>query len=238
MVDITSKKRQEEILLKSNERFEQVSKATFDAIWDWDVKSKQLYFGDGFKELFGHHVQNNIGDFSTWYDHIHPEDKERVILSRLNKIIHHTESTWKDEYRYMRADGTIAYISDRGILLRNSTGTYRMIGAMQDVTELKENEIAISNLNKSLEKRAEELAISNEELERFAYVASHDLQEPLRMVSSFLQLLQKKYENQLDETAQKYINYAVDGADRMKTLILDLLEYSRISSYKEQPYNY
>jgi len=84
-----------------------------------------------------------------------------------------------------------------------------------------------------LEKRAEELAASNEELERFAYVASHDLQEPLRMVSSFLQLLQKKYESQLDATAQKYINYAVDGADRMKTLILDLLEYSRISSYKE-----
>src|SRR5207237_881872 len=72
MVDITSRKQQEEILLKSNERFEQVSKATFDAIWDWDVKSKQLYFGDGFKELFGHEVQNNTGDFSTWYNNIHP----------------------------------------------------------------------------------------------------------------------------------------------------------------------
>ncbi len=231
--DITSRKQQEEVLLKSNERFEHVSKATFDAIWDWDVKSKHLYFGDGFKELFGHDIQNNTGDFSTWYNHIHPEDKERVILSRLNKIVHHKESNWKDEYRYMRADGSVAYISDRGILLRNNSGTYRMIGAMQDVTELKSNEIAISNLNKSLEKRAEELAISNEELERFAYVASHDLQEPLRMVSSFLQLLQQKYDHQLDETAQKYIEYAVDGADRMKTLILDLLEYSRISSDKQ-----
>jgi two-component system CheB/CheR fusion protein len=76
-----------------------------------------------------------------------------------------------------------------------------MIGAMQDVTKLKENETAISNLNKSLEKRVEELAISNEELERFAYVASHDLQESLRMVSGFLQLLQQKYDQQLDETA-------------------------------------
>ncbi|MEO6232189.1 MAG: PAS domain-containing protein [Ferruginibacter sp.] len=233
MADITSRKQQEEVLLKSNERFEHVSKATFDAIWDWDVKSKQLYFGDGFKELFGHEIENNTGDFSTWYNHIHPEDRERVMLSRLNKIIHNTESTWKDEYRYIRADGTIAYISDRGILLRNSIGTYRMIGAMQDVTELKENEIAISNLNKSLEKRAEELDVSNQELERFAYVASHDLQEPLRMVASFLQLLQKRYDHQLDETAQKYISFAVDGADRMKTLILDLLEYSRISSSKE-----
>jgi two-component system CheB/CheR fusion protein len=231
--DITLRKQQEEILLKSNERFTHVTKATFDAIWDWDVQSQQLYLGDGFEELFGYHVQNNLGDFSTWYSHIHPEDKERVIQSRLNKIIHRDESTWKDEYRYIRADDSVAYISDRGVLLRNNNSTYRMIGAMQDVTELKENEIAINELNKALEKRAEELATSNEELERFAYVASHDLQEPLRMVSSFLQLLQKKYESQLDETAQKYIEYAVDGAERMKALILDLLEYSRISSYKE-----
>jgi PAS domain S-box-containing protein len=233
LTDITSRKQQEEILLKSNERFTHVTKATFDAIWDWDVQSQQLYLGDAFEELFGYHVENNIGDFSTWYNHIHPEDKERVIQSRLNKIIHRDESTWKDEYRYIRSNGSIAYISDRGVLLRNNNSTYRMIGAMQDVTELKENEIAINELNKALGKRAEELASSNEELERFAYVASHDLQEPLRMVSSFLQLLQKKYETQLDETAQKYITYAVDGADRMKTLILDLLEYSRISSYKE-----
>ncbi|MEO6219590.1 MAG: PAS domain S-box protein, partial [Ginsengibacter sp.] len=122
--DITSRKQQEEILLKSNERFTHVTKATFDAIWDWDVKSKQLYLGDGFEELFGHHVQNNIGDFSTWYNHIHREDKERIIQSRLNKIINRDESTWKDEYRYTRANSSIAHISDRGILLRNSNSTY------------------------------------------------------------------------------------------------------------------
>ena len=85
-------------------------------------------------------------------------------------------------------------------------------------------------MNDKLKIRAEELANSNVELERFAYVASHDLQEPLRMVSSFLQLLQKKYEPQLDETANKYINLAVDGSNRMKRLINDLLQFSRITS--------
>ena len=88
-------------------------------------------------------------------------------------------------------------------------------------------------MNENLKKRAEEFAVSNEELERYAYVTSHDLQEPLRMVTSFLQLLQK-YDQQLDDTAQKYINFAVDGAARMKTLILDLLEFSRISSVEQQ----
>jgi len=228
--DITERKKSEENILKSNERFINVSKATFDAIWDWDINKKELFLGDGFKELYGYEFDNNKTQFITWASHIHADDRERVINNRLNKIIHHNELNWKDEYRYVRADGSIAYVSDRGILLRNDSGTYRMIGAMQDVTNLKEKEIAITELNQNLKKHIEKLAVSNEELERFAYVSSHDLQEPLRMVASFLQLLQKKYEHQLDDTAQKYINFAIDGADRMKILILDLLEFSRISS--------
>jgi light-regulated signal transduction histidine kinase (bacteriophytochrome) len=75
---------------------------------------------------------------------------------------------------------------------------------------------------------AKELAISNKELEQFAYIASHDLQEPLRMVSSFLTQLEKKYGNALDDKAHQYIHFAVDGAKRMRQIILDLLDYSRI----------
>lgn len=87
--------------------------------------------------------------------------------------------------------------------------------------------------NSLLEKRAAGLAETNAELERFAYIASHDLQEPLRMVTGFLQLLKKRYDSQLDDSAQQYIRFAVDGAERMKKLISDLLEYSRLGSTKE-----
>jgi len=86
---------------------------------------------------------------------------------------------------------------------------------------------------KKLHMLNEELVQSNKELEQFAYVASHDLQEPLRMVSSFMQLLNKKYTNQLDDTAKQYIHFAVDGAERMKVLILDLLTFSRIGTEKQ-----
>jgi PAS domain S-box-containing protein len=95
-----------------------------------------------------------------------------------------------------------------------------------DITERKRAEV-------KLKLYAEDLKNSNTELERFAYVASHDLQEPLRMVSSFLHLLERKLEGRLDEDGKQYIDFAIDGSERMKNLIQDLLQYSRVGTSKE-----
>ncbi|NHN59964.1 MULTISPECIES: ATP-binding protein [Halorussus] len=93
----------------------------------------------------------------------------------------------------------------------------------RDITDRKEAEI-------ELKETVEKLEESNAQLEQFAYVTSHDLQEPLRMVSSYMQLLERGYKDDLDEDAQEFIDYAVDGADRMKEMINDLLKYSRVDS--------
>lgn len=91
----------------------------------------------------------------------------------------------------------------------------------------------LDEVNVALEQQTAQLKRSNTDLEQFAYVASHDLQEPLRMVSSFLKLLEKKYEGQLDDKAKEYIHYAVDGANRMRRIILDLLEYSQSGTHTD-----
>ena len=99
---------------------------------------------------------------------------------------------------------------------------------LRDITERKRYEQELLELNEQIKRKVDELAISNRDLEQFAYIASHDLQEPLRMVTSFLTLLEKKYKDLLDEKAHEYIYFAVDGAIRMRKIILDLLEYSRV----------
>jgi two-component system, chemotaxis family, sensor kinase Cph1 len=97
---------------------------------------------------------------------------------------------------------------------------------------VQERVAELARMNVALEQRAVELNRSNAELEQFAYVASHDLQEPLRMVASYLELLAERYKGQLDEKANKYMDYAIDGAVRMKSLIEDLLAFSRLTRGK------
>jgi PAS domain S-box-containing protein len=222
----------EEEILEMNERYDLVTKATNDIIWDWNIKTGDVFrTGDGVSTLFDNLKNQNIGNIAFWQSRIHPDDIHDINAKMNNFLEDPNRVHWSCTFRFRKPDDTYAHIYEKGYLTRNEKKeAIRMIGATRDITKQIETEMLLKDLNDKLKKRAEELANSNEELEKFAYVASHDLQEPLRMVTSFLQLLQKKYEPQLDETANKYIGLAVDGANRMKRLINDLLHFSRVTS--------
>lgn len=228
--DITVKKVAEKQILAANERFEKVTDATNDAIWDYDLQRNHLFWGKGFYTLFGYSMDSIKPSFDLLVSLIHEGDRERI----LNKVSQYMEdpelNNWYEEYRFRKADGSYAFVIDRAIFSRNDQGNViRVIGAMTDISEQKRIERQLVELNEALQSYANDLKRSNEELEQFAFITSHDLQEPLRMISSFMDQLKRKYEDQLDEKAQEYIHYATDGAKRMKRIILDLLEYSRAS---------
>jgi len=135
-----------------------------------------------------------------------------------------------------RHDGA-AFPAEISISPLQTTEGRLITAAIRDISEKKEMEKEIRDANITLEKkvrqRTVELESKNKELEQFAYVASHDLQEPLRTISGFVELLSKRYMGKMDETADTYINYTIQASDRMKILIKDLLDYSRLGRVKE-----
>ncbi|MFV8226569.1 PAS domain-containing protein [Christiangramia aquimixticola] len=236
--DITSQKLTSLELKETLQKYIHLDKATSDTMWDWRMTEDSLYWSENYTNNFGHEIAiDPTENMRLWEDHIHPEDKEGVLNS-FRSIAKNKDSIWIKEYRFKKKNGEYAYILDKGFVIRDENqAPVRVIGAMQDLSEIKKKEQLLLDLNKDLENKARELSSSNEELEQFAYVASHDLQEPLRMITSFLSLLETKYGDQLDDKAKKYIHFAVDGSKRMKEIILDLLDYSTINRLSEQPQN-
>lgn len=176
-----------------------------------------------FPAILGYSMEEMLQN--PYYHFIHPDD-----LLATSVLVEEFAGGLKASYfenRFRHADGSYRWFAWTSTSLEEEG---LIFGVAKDVTQKKSQEEALQHLNQQLVKRALELANSNADLEKFAYVASHDLQEPLRMVSSFLQLLEKKYENNIDDTGKQYIRFAVDGAERMKKLILDLLEYSRVGT--------
>jgi PAS domain S-box-containing protein len=181
------------------------------------------HINDNFCKISKYKREELIGqDHSIINSGYHPKEYVRDLWTTIT-----SGKTWKGDFKNKAKDGSFYWMHSTIVPFLNEKGeSYRYISIFSDITERKKIEEELKN-------QAIELKNSNAELEHFANAASHDLQEPLRMISSFLVLLEKRLDGQLNDTDKQYIHFALDGADRMKRLIQDMLEYSRTGTNKE-----
>src|SRR5690606_4662146 len=137
-------------------RYDLVARATREAVYDWNIDSNVLIWSDSYYEIYGYPKISPEDALKRWELNIHPRDRESVI-EKLNKSLNSTEEEWNCEYRLLQADKKIAVILERGFILRDKKGkAIRMIGSLQDITELTQNERALEELNFKLEKHSQE----------------------------------------------------------------------------------
>lgn len=159
--NITDRKLAEEKIRESNQRYEYVAKATSDAIWDWDLVNDKIYWGDGFESIFGYQLNSVKADTTFRLDHIHPDDVE-AVMAGLYYVIYGSETQWEDNYRFKKADGTYAYVTNKGFVIRDSNGkALRMVGAKRDMTKQREENLRLKLLESVVTNATDMVAITD-----------------------------------------------------------------------------
>lgn len=203
--DITEQKLAALALEEISKRYQYLTKATFDAVWDWDVVNDIIIWGDGFSEIFGYNPSELQQDITSWTDHIHPEDQGWVIQS-INNFVKSDSKIWHEEYKFLKADGNYAFVEDRGFAVRDNKGrVLRIVGAMQDITERH-------NYTEAIEQQ-------NEKLREIAWIQSHEVRAPLASIMGLVMLIKDGTVKKESESADKVLDDIVQSAADLDAVI-------------------
>jgi PAS domain S-box-containing protein len=218
--DLTNRKQAEAALEESERAFRTLAESMPQMVWMCLPDGMNVYFNQRWADYTGLTLEESYG--RGWNTPFHPDDRQPAMDAWNHATA--TGEIYQIECRLRRSDGSYHWFITRGVPFRDSEGhILKWFGTCTDIDDMKRAETEIRSY-------AADLQRSNRELEHFAYVASHDLQEPLRAVSSFSELLAKRYHGQLDNDADEFITFIIDGAKRMQNLINDLLTFSRVGT--------
>ncbi|MBD8488486.1 PAS domain-containing protein [Echinicola sp. CAU 1574] len=161
-----------------NKRFKYVSKASNEAIWEWDIEGGVVYWGDSYSHLFGHKLSGGVSSIDHWEKRLHPDDREKIVSFIKDFVERQSDVRWEQEYRFQKRCGEYAYVLDKGYLIKDVNGKpYRMVGAMQDITHIR------SYIDK--------IERQNTELCEITWMQSHEVRAPLARLMAVCNLLQE-----------------------------------------------
>jgi PAS domain S-box-containing protein len=220
-VALAERKRTAQLLEESELRFRILTRATNEAVWDWNMESNSVWWNRNVQTLFGYD-EEAVGIASEWRDqNVHPDDRERIVTS-LRGRVQHNEDFWSGEYRFRRADGSYADIFDRGYILRDHNGrAIRMIGSMMDVTKRKrEMELA----------RARDAALESARLKsQFLANMSHEIRTPMNSIIGMTDIL---LHTDLTSEQREFMEIVRMSGESLLTIINDILDFSKIEAGK------
>ncbi len=208
-------------LSSSEERFRLVSMATNDAVWDWNLVSSEFWWNEAFKEIFGYQEDDIQPGVESWFNRIHPDDREQVVED-IYQFINQGKEKWSYEYRFQTAEGSYAFVYNRAYALKDENGIpYRILGSLVDLTDLKKAQDELRKSNDNLVK-------INTDLDNFVYTASHDLKSPIANLEGLTDLLRQNMEGKSDGKMIRLIEMIATSVGKLKNTVKALTEITKV----------